>query len=230
MIYTMKLLIVTVLLLLFTCACKLDPSSASNSNANANANRVVETNNAGNSEPQSACSLRAAAAPVVEGLKLGMTSDEALAQLPGSKDDADVKAGLAKPASPLGVSEFIVKADKLQPKEKYANMSHFTFGLLDGRITSINIGYQGPAYSNVDEFVTKFVKGTNLPPSDQWQAYPGMDTQLKTLTCRDFEVRVFSGGEGGNQNYVLLIDLEAKKIIKDRREKAKAQAKPTTSP
>jgi hypothetical protein len=57
-----------------------------------------------------------------------------------------------------------------------------------------------------------------------------MDNQMKVLTCQDFEVRVFAGGEGGNLNYVLLTDLEADKTLKDRIKKAKAQAKPSPSP
>jgi hypothetical protein len=227
----MKLLLVIVCLFgLALTACKLEASSNSpKANANASPSPIESTGTA-SQEPKSNCSLTRATVPVVEGLKLGMTPDELVAALPGSKDDPEVKSGLARPASALGEFDFVVHTDKLQPKEKFEGIDHFTFGLLDGRASSINIGYKGPAYSHVDEFVTKFVKGTNLPPVDQWQGYPGMDTQLKTLVCKDFEVRVFAGGEGGNQNYVLLSDLEAKKTLKDRRAKARAQASPTTSP
>jgi len=230
MIPTMKLLTLsTALVVFFACACKLDTSSATgngNVNTNANANGAG-ARNTNEQEPKSNCSLTAATIPLIEGIKLGSTPDEVLAILPGSKDDPEVKTAIAKPATALGVSEFIVRANKLQPKEKYAHINHFTFSLLDGRISTINIGYNGPAYANVDEFVTNFVKGTKLPPVEQWEAYPGMETQLKTLTCKDFEIRIFSGGEGGNQNYVLLTDLEAKKQLKDRRAKARAQASPT---
>ena len=223
----MKLLIVLSVVLCFACGCKLETSSATpNANANANANRAVKSTDR-NEAPQSTCSLTADAAPAVEGLKLRATADQVLAILPGSKDDDEVKSGLARPVSPLGVSQFIVHVSRLQPKEKFANIDHFTFGLLDGKVSSINIGYNGPAYSHVDEFVSKFVKGTNLPPVEQWQAYQGLDTQLKILNCKDFEVRVFAGGEGGNQNYVLLTDLNANKMLKERRAKARAQATPT---
>jgi hypothetical protein len=225
----MKLLIILSVLLCFACGCKLETSSArpnTNANANANANRAVESTDR-NEVPQSACSLTADAVPVVEGLKLRATADQVLAILPGSKDDDEVKSGLARPVSPLGVSQFIVHGSHLQPKEKFANIDHFTFGLLDGKVSSINIGYNGPAYAHVDEFVSKFVKGTNLPAVEQWQAYQGLDNQLKILTCKDFEVRVFVGGEGGNQNYVLLTDLDANKTLKERRAKAGAKATPS---
>ncbi len=168
-----------------------------------------------------------AAAPVLNGLKLGMTPDEVLALFPGSKDDEEVKTNLARPPSKFGVSELVIRPAKFGSKAKFAGINNMTFSLLDGRVSNFTIGYNGPAYSHVDQFVTKFVAGTSLPPTDQWQAYPGMDTQMKTLTCKDFEIRIFTGGEGGNQNYVLLRDLEADKKLKDRRAKARAQATPT---
>ena len=160
-------------------------------------------------------------------LKLGMTQEEVLAVFPGIKDDPELRPQLSRPPSRLGVSNFVIQASKLEPGDKFNAFTHFTFNLLDGRVSSMNIGYNGPAYSKVDEFVTRFVEGTNLPPADQWQPYTGMDNQLKILTCKDFEVRVFAGGQDGNLNYVLLTDLEADRRLKDRRAKAREQANPT---
>jgi len=156
-----------------------------------------------------------------------MTTEQVLAVFPGSKNDPELRSQLSRPPSPLGGLSFVVRPETLEANEKFDAFTHFTFNLLDGRVSSMNVGYNGPAYSQVDEFVTKFVEGTNLPPADQWQPYVGMDNQLKILTCKDFEVRVFAGGKDGNLNYVLLTDLEADKKLKDRRAKARAQATPT---
>jgi len=222
----MKFLPLAIVALVASCtACKLETSSAT-PGGNGQPIPSVELKTSSSPEQTSTCSLTKAAAPVTEGLKLGMSPDEVLAILPGSKDDADVRAAVARPPSSLGVGEFVIHADKLQPKERFANISHFTFGLLDGHVSTINIGYNGPEYANVDQFVSKFVEGTALPPVDQWQAYVGVD-DLKILTCKDFEVRVFAGGKGGNLNYVLVKDLTADKKLKDRRAKARAQATPT---
>lgn len=173
------------------------------------------------------CSLTMAAAPVLKGLKLGMTPDEVLVLFPGSKQDAEVQSKLSRPPTQFGQSELLIRPAKFESKEKFAGINHITFTLLDGHVSSFTVGYDGPAYSHVDQFVTKFVEGTNLPPTDQWQAYVGMDTQMKTLTCKDFEIRIFAGGEGGNLNYVLLRDLEADKKLKDRKTKARAAATPS---
>ena len=99
--------------------------------------------------------------------------------------------------------------------------------MLDGRVSTFTAGYNGPEYSHVDKFVSKFIDGKNLPPPDQWEAYVGMDNNLKILKCADFEIRVFAGGQGGNLNYVLMSDLEAAKKLKDRRDKARAKATPS---
>jgi hypothetical protein len=124
------------------------------------------------------------------------------------------------------VSGFVIKPDKYQPKEKFTGLTQITFILLDGRVSSFSVGYNGPAWPHVDTFVAKFIEGTNLPAADEWEAYVGMDTQLKTLKCKDFEVRVFAGGEGGILNYVLMRDLVADKTLKDRRAKAREKATP----
>jgi hypothetical protein len=168
--------------------------------------------------------------PAVKGLKLGMTTDEVLAVFPGSKDDAELRPQLSQPAGPLGTSNFIIKPAKYQNKENFAGITQIAFSLLDGRVSSFIFSYNGPAYSHVDKFVENFVNGTNLPVADQWEAYQGLDTQMKTLTCKDFEMRIFAGGEGGNLNYISVKDLIAETQLKDRRKKAREKASPTPSP
>jgi hypothetical protein len=155
-----------------------------------------------------------------------MTPDEVLAVFPGSKDDAEVRSSLSRPASPFGVSSFVIRPDKFESKEKFAGISQILFSLLDGRVSSFSVGYDGPEWPHVDKFVAKFIEGTNLPAAEAWEAYVGMDTQMKTLKCTDFEARVFAGGERGNLNYVLMRDLVADKTLKERRAKASEKATP----
>ena len=156
-----------------------------------------------------------------------MTPEQVLALFPGSNEDAEIRSTLAQPPSQFGVSSFVVRPAKYESKDKFAGISQITFTLLDGRVSSFSVGYNGPEYSHVDKFVAKFVEGTNLPAVDQWEAYVGMDNQLKSLKCSEVEIRVFAGGQGGNLNYVLMRDLEADKKLKDRRAKARAKATPT---
>ena len=210
-------------------ACVPNKSALSTSaNSNAPINQPSELPANSTQQSNTNCSLTVAAAPVLNGLKLGMTPDEVLSVFPGSKDDAELRSKLSSPPSPLGVSSFVIRPNQYESsKEKFAGVGQITFTVLDGRVSSFSVGYSGPEYSHVDKFVAKFVEGTSLPPPDQWQAYVGMDTQMKTLTCKDFEIRVFAGGEGGNLNYVLMRDLEADKKLKDRRKKAREAATPS---
>ena len=157
-----------------------------------------------------------------------MTKDEMLAIFPGAKDDAELAPMLSRPPSKFGTSDLMIRPDKYGSKDRFAGINQISFTWLDGRMFTMNVGYAGPAYSHVDEFVTKFVEGKGLPPADQWEAYSGLDTQQKALKCGGFEVEVFAGGEGGNLNHVLVKDLEAEKELRERRAKARAaRATPT---
>ena len=165
-------------------------------------------------------------APIVNRLKLGMTVDEILAQFPGSKDDAELRPALARPRGPLGNSSFMITPSKYESAPDFKEVSQITFTLLDGRLSSFTVNYNGPQWPNVDKFLERFVEGKNLPTVDQWEPYAGMETQLKTLTCADFSIRIFSSGESGNMNYVLVEDLEADKKLKERRRKARESSAP----
>jgi hypothetical protein len=181
-------------------------------------------------QEKAACDLTQAGAPDIKGLRLGMTPEQVLALLPGSDQDAEVRARLANPPSNFGVSSFVLRPEKYGSKETFAGISQITFTLLDGRVSSFSAGYNGPEWPHVDKFVTKISEGTSLPPVDQWEPYVGMDNQLKILKCVDFEIRVFAGGPGGNLNYVSMSDLLAAKKLKERRDKARASATPEPSP
>jgi hypothetical protein len=157
-------------------------------------------------------------------LRLGMTAEQVLALFPGSSQDPEVRSSLSKPATRLGVSDLTIRPGKYQSKEKFAGITRITFDLLDGRVSSFSVSYDGPEWPHVDKFVAKITEGTGLPAADAWEAHVGMD-QLKVLTCTDFEVRVFAGGQGGDLNYVTMSDLMAARTLKERRVKAREKAK-----
>ena len=185
---------------------------------------VGQTKEAG-AHAQASCTMKVAQVPSIGGLRLGMTPDEVLALFPGSREDAEVRAAVAAPARGMGVSGFSIKPEKYSSKAKFAGVSQITFTLIDGRVSSFNVGYNGPEWKHVDQFVTKFSEGSKLPPASAWEAYVGMDTQLKTLKCRDFEISIFAGGKNvHNLNYVEIRDMEAKRKLLERRAKA-AEAK-----
>ena len=226
----MKIFLVIGSVLIFV---SLACSSYKSAGSPTSANGIATINQA---EPQPAnsikqektpCTLKLAGAPEVKGLRLGMTPDEVLALFPGSRDDADVRAMLARPPSQFGMSELVIRPAKFESREQFAENNQISFTLLDGRVSSFSMGHNGPEFSHVDKFVAKFAEGTGLPPPDQWEPYVGMDNSLKVLKCAEFEVRVFAGGPGGSLNYVLVKDLLADEKLKDRRKKAREKASPS---
>src|ERR687893_783284 len=84
-----------------------------------------------------------------------------------------------RPVSPLGASDFVIVPKKYQSRDKFAGVSRITFNLLDGRVSSFSVGYDGPEWPHVDNFVAKFIEGTSLPPAEAWEAAQGLDNQLK---------------------------------------------------
>src|SRR5437762_6347998 len=113
------------------------------------------------------CTLTLVGAPAINGLRLGMTSDEVLALFPGSKQDTEVTSDLARPPGTFGTSNFLIRPAKYENKEKFPNISQISFRLLDGRVSNLTIVYTGPEYTHVDKFVAKVIEGTNLPAADQ---------------------------------------------------------------
>lgn len=167
-----------------------------------------------------ASKLTLADAPQVHGLRLGMTIEEALALFPGIKNDQEARASLSKPPNRFGEQVLIIRSTKYLSKKRFEGVNQIVFTFLDGRVASLYIGYNSPLWEHVDDFVARFSEGTILPGADSWDAYVGMDTQLKSLKCREFEVKLFAGGHNVNINYVQLTDLLAQKKVRAREEKA----------
>jgi hypothetical protein len=220
-------LAILTLLIGVSVACSAYKSAGSQSLVNSNsavAQSPAQPNNA-SGQDKLPCTLTVDQAPDIKGLKLRMTTEEVLALFPGSKDDAEVRSSLSRPPSQFGESSFAITPDRYESKDKFAGISRITFTLLDGRVSTLYVGYNGPEYSHVDKFVAKFSEGTNLP-TGAWEPYVGMDNNLKILKCADFEIRVFTGGKGGSLNYVRVHDLEAEKKLNERQKKAEEKATP----
>jgi hypothetical protein len=155
--------------------------------------------------------------PVINGLKLGMTPDEVLALFPGSRTDEEVRRDLSMPPTRLGVSHFRIIPARYSTKSKFDRITQINFTLFDGRVSTLYVGYDGPVWGHVDEFVTAFSQGRKLPAADEWEAYVGMDTELKTLNCKEFEIRLFAGSKNVNINYTQVRDLVALQKFEERK-------------
>jgi len=183
---------------------------------------------------QGACTLTLAQSPAINGLRLGMTRDEVLALFPGVREDKEMSAALAQPESKFGVSGLTLRPQRYSSRAKFAGVSRVTLSLLDGRVSDMNVGFDGVEWKHVDDFLAKFIEGKRLPAPHAWEPYTGMDTQLKILKCKGFEVSIFAGGKNvHNINYVQLVDLAASRKLKERQDKAERAnfiSRPWTTP
>ncbi|MCA1557590.1 MAG: hypothetical protein LC731_03505, partial [Acidobacteria bacterium] len=160
-------------------------------------------------------------APDIAGLRLGMTIDEVLALFPGIRDDAKVRSSLSRPPSKFGVQGLAINPSKYDAQWELDGITQISFTFMDGLVSSLYVNYNNPVWEHVDEFVAKFSGEKGLPEADSWDAYVGMDTQLKTLKCGGFEVSLFAGGKNVLFNYVQLTDTAAHQRLKERKAKAR---------
>jgi hypothetical protein len=154
--------------------------------------------------------------PDINGLRLGMTLEQVLALFPGIRNDAEVSASLDRPINRFGVQSLVLRPERYSSKKRFDRVSQITPTFLDGRVSTLVVGYNAPLWQHVDEFVAKFSEENKLPGADSWDAYTGMETQLKTLKCNGFEVSLFTGGNSVNINYVQLRDTVARQKLKER--------------
>jgi hypothetical protein len=169
---------------------------------------------------KAASRLSMSQAPDVAGLKLGMTIEQVLSLFPGSETDKEIRASLSRPVNKFGVKTLVIHPAKFSADKKFDGVNQIVLTFLDGRISTLNVSYSGPVWANVNEFVSKFAQEKGLPGSDSWDAKSGVDNQLKTLKCSDFEISVFAGGENVNFNYVKMLDLTAQQKLKGRQGRA----------
>ncbi len=139
----------------------------------------------------------------LSGFRMGMTMDQVKARVPqvvfGGTDD-------------LGTSKTSINPyfDSRIDKSGFADVRTVSLDFLDGRITSIWIGYE-PTFKwpTVADFVRGISQSLSLP--DAWSPWKSLGQQLK---CADFQVTVSSVARGPSFR---ILDLTADATLTARR-------------
>lgn len=155
----------------------------------------------------------------ISGIRLGMPAEQVLALFPGSEKEEEIRSSLSK--NQFGMSSLTIRPQNYSSKADFAGINQIVLTLLDGRVYTLYVGYDAIAPEQVDEMVTKFSEGRRLPPAESWEPYVGLDDQLKTMKCKDYEISVFAGGQNLNINYVQMVDTTAQQKLKQRRAEAR---------
>jgi hypothetical protein len=177
------------------------------------------------------CDLTVAQSPAIRHIRLGMKLDEVLGLFPGSREDPGIRSALSQADKQFGMAMFGVDPNRDAYKEKLEGISRLGFQFLDNRLTSLYVGYNGPEWKSIDEFISRLSESLNLPGPKDWDASNIININgLKTLRCEGFEITASIGGTGGNSNSVHIHSLIAEQIVRDRREEVKEKARKEFKP
>ena len=164
------------------------------------------------SAQESQCTLKLAdlpAAPELMGFRLGMTTDQVKARVP--------QVIFAK-ADDVGVAKTSISPD-FDPridKSTFAGVRTVSLDFLDGRLTSLWLGFDGSfKWKTVPEFVKGISQSLRLP--DAWTSWRTRGQQLR---CADFQMTVIIVAEGPSFR---IVDEAAEQTVTARRQAKEEQ-------
>ena len=151
----------------------------------------------------SPCTLAAAKAPAIRGVKLGMKIDDILALFPGSAENDEIKTAIAKADGypNFGVVNIFVGPSEYSTKDRFAGIADFRFVFFDGRVDQYEVEYEslpgGPVWRRVDDWVTKLVEAFGLPAATDWTVDQNISSR-KSLKCDGFQLQASNLNFRGN--------------------------------
>lgn len=180
----------------------------------------AQTSNTG-APGASECKLTLAKAPVIRGLRLGMTVNEVLAVFPGAEKDEALRQSLSRGS--FGLTGFSVDPSKYGSKDRFAGVNSVHFGFLDGDLNSFSVMYNGPEFSSNEQFISRIVGPLNLPGIEFWKG--------SGLNCEGFALTVrISPDAGSNTIYVRNLEKDANRVVREREEAVKEEARRAFKP
>jgi hypothetical protein len=173
----------------------------------------------------SKCNLTLAQAPVIRGIRLGMTTDELLSLFPRSKEQSDTIKALSNAEANYGVISVYFGLDKY-PENKAMfsnNIGYYQITLFDGRVASFSANYNFTTQENRSHdwtymtWIPKLSETYNLPKPEDWA---GSNVYDASITCQGFQMKVYARGNGAS---IGIIGPQYDEQIKQRREAASDQ-------
>ena len=151
----------------------------------------------------SSCTLSRAKAPAIRGVNLGMKVHEVLALFPGSAENNDIKAALAKGEGfpNFGLASIYIFPRDYSTKDRFAGIASIQFMFFDGRVDQYEVDYEsppgGPVWRRVDDWIAKLSDSFKLPPASTWATDQNLSDR-KTLKCDGFQMRASNLNLRGN--------------------------------
>jgi hypothetical protein len=161
------------------------------------------------------CKLTLAQAPVIRGLRLGMTSDELFAIFPGNEREEFDRAQKLKSAElppNYGYTNFQFNLSRYASNDRFTGISSLTFELFDRKVMSIGANYSNmPQFDHHGQFIEIITKQFGLPEFKDWR--PGYNEYMNgaSLSCEGFTFHV------NGFSSISLTDRTYTKIMEDRK-------------
>jgi hypothetical protein len=173
--------------------------------------------------PKPTCKLTLAQAPVIRGLRLGMTSDELFAIFPANERGEFDRAQQLKSAElppNYGLTSFQFNPSNYATKDRFTGIYNITFELFDKKVVSMSAGYSNtPQFDRRGQLMEIITKQFGLP---EFKDGPGSNEywQGTSLSCDGFTFQV--DGLSGSFS-ISLTDPAYKKIADERKQADRAK-------
>ena len=171
------------------------------------------------------CKLKLSQAPAIRGIRLGMSVDQVLAQIPGSEADSDLLARMSRDYFGSR-STFVVPRNYVTSKEKFAGINSINLSFLDGRLLSFSLRYDGPEWRSREQFVARVAEVLNLPGVGAWKA----SNNALAVACDGFEISVQTFGPRDTGIDIKDTKVDFSKVVHEREEVPKEKARRAFKP
>jgi hypothetical protein len=162
------------------------------------------------------CKMTLAQAPVIRGLRLGMTSDELFAIFPANEREEFDRAQKLKSAElppNYGHTYFDISPSRYPTKDRFMGIGRFRFDLFDKKVVYIGADYTNtPQFDSTGQLMEIITRQFGLP---EFKDRTGSNEYWKgtSLSCEGFRFQV-SGLSGAF--FIGLTDPTYKKTMEDR--------------
>lgn len=164
---------------------------------------------------QSNCTLTAANAPTIRGIRLGLSLQQLIALFPASGKRKELRDALDRArATASNDTVYLLFEPNSDGGERFAGIDSIAVGVHKGQVVDFSILYGGPTWRTVDEWVEKLAETLGLPRSQAWAIGPN-ENPNKILKCKGVEIEAGIQGGGGS---IRVRNMEYDKGIEDRRE------------
>ena len=163
------------------------------------------------------CKLTLAQAPVIRGLRLGMTSDELFAIFPANGREEFDRVQQLKNAEiypNYGYASFQFNPSNYATKDRFTGIGRLTLGLFDRKVVSISVDYWNtPRFDRPGQAMEIIIRQFGLPELKDW---PGSSEYLSyaSLPCDGFSFQAYAGR---GSILISLTDPTYKKIADERK-------------